>query len=327
MIKAKKIIALLTALALLSGALLLMPSCTQTPDEKVDETVYYTVRFNTVGGSEIEPMKVLAGKKINQPPDPTRDNYIFFGWLNGTAAFDFEFPIKEDTVLTARWMSADSVFSYLIDEETQELTVTGVKEYPKAEVLSIPSVIKGFEVTQIGDGAFGTFNSDYVITVNIPESVRSIGAYAFEEFPANINVNGCISSLGEGAFSGCVYLTAITLGEGLTEIPYSAFSKCVNLKSVIVPDGTEIIEENAFKDCASLITIVLPATVSAVKDSAFHGCDSLKTVFFGGDQAQFDAITAESKNDELFDAKVYFYSETEAPDCWHFDEDGKPKLW
>lgn len=327
MIKVKKSVALLMAITLLLCSLILMPSCAKTPDDKVDEAVYYTVRFNTVGGSEIEPMRVLAGNKIKQPSDPTRDNYIFFGWLNGTAAFDFEFPIKEDTVLTARWMSADSVFSCVIDDETQELTVKGVKEYPKAKILSVPSVIKGFEVTKIGDGAFGTFNSDYVITVNIPESVRAIGAYAFEEFPANINVNGSISSLGEGAFSGCTYLTSITLGEGLDEIPYSAFSKCVMLRSVIVPDGTEIIGENAFKDCESLITIVLPATISEIKDSAFHGCDSLKTVFFGGDQTLFDAIVAEDKNDELFDARVYFYSETKAPDCWYFDEDGKPKLW
>ena len=327
MTKTKKLTARLLALVLLFAVLAVLSACAEPHDDTPNEAVYYTVRFNTAGGSEIEPMKVLEGNKLKQLPVPTRDNYIFFGWLNGTATFDIEFPIKEDTVLTARWMSADSVFSYTIDEETDTLTITGVKEYPKTKNLSIPSVIKGFEVTGIGDGVFGTFNSDYVLNLNIPESVTAIGAYAFEEFPANISVEGSISYLGEGAFSGCAYLLSITLDSGLEEIPYAAFSNCGRLKSVSIPEGVTKIEENAFKDCASLVTVVLPSTTSFVGDSAFHGCASLKTIFFCGGETEFDAIITEGKNDELLNARVYFYSETEAPDTWRFDEDGKPKLW
>lgn len=327
MIKKIKPTRLISAFLVLTCLSLLLSACTKAPNENVDEAVYYTVKFNTVGGTEIAPMQILSGNTVNQPSSPTRDNYIFFEWLKGTAPYSFDTPVTEDLTLTARWMSAGSVFSFVVDEETGNINITGIKELPKTDTLHVPSVINGFSVTEIDSGAFGTFTPDYVTSVTVPESVSSIGAYAFEGFPVNLSVSGTITELGEGAFDGCTYLKSIKLGAGITAIPFSAFSNCAMLRSVVIPEGVELIDENAFKDCASMVTVVLPSSVKTVGDSAFHGCSSLKTVFFGGTEEELDAIEADSKNDELFDANIYFYSETESEGAWHFDEEGKPKLW
>lgn len=323
-IKSKRLISMLLVLVCLAG---LLSACAKTPDDDVDEAVYYTVKFNTVGGSEIAPMQILSGKTANQPASPTRDNYIFFEWLKGSVPYNFDLPVTEDITLTARWMSAESVFSFVVEEGTGNITITGIKELPKTDTLHVPSVINGFTVTAIDGGAFGTFDSDYITSVTVPESVTEIGTYTFEGFPVKLNVQGTLTALGEGAFDGCTYLKSVKLGEGITSIPFAAFSNCASLGSVAIPEGVELIDENAFKDCASMVTIVLPASVKTIGDSAFHGCGSLKTVFFGGTEEQFDAIDADNKNDELFDASVYFYSETELEGAWHYDEDRKPKLW
>ena len=323
-IKSKRLISMLLVFVCLSG---LLSACTKTPADDLDEAVYYTVKFNTVGGNEIAPMQILSGKTVNQPASPTRDNYIFFEWLKGSTPYSFDMPVTEDITLTARWMSAESVFSFVIGEDTGNITITGIKERPKTDTLHVPTVINGFNVTAIGDGIFGTFEPDYITSVTVPESVTEVGAYVFEGFPVELNVLGTLTALGEGAFDGCTYLKSIKLGEGITAIPFAAFSNCTSLKSVAIPEGVELIDENAFKDCASTVTIVLPASVKTIGDSAFHGCGSLKTVFFGGTEEQFDAIETDSKNDELLDASVYFYSETELEGAWHYDEDQKPKLW
>lgn len=40
----------------------------------------YTVTFESNGGTEIEPQKVLSGHKIIVPEDPVKEDYIFTGW-------------------------------------------------------------------------------------------------------------------------------------------------------------------------------------------------------------------------------------------------------
>lgn len=43
--------------------------------------LYFTVTFDTTGGSEMEAVSVLNGKAVSKPvSDPTREGYVFLGW-------------------------------------------------------------------------------------------------------------------------------------------------------------------------------------------------------------------------------------------------------
>ena len=47
---------------------------------------YYTVTFDSNGGSAITARSIQAGQKATKPDDPTKDGYDFKGWtLNGSA--------------------------------------------------------------------------------------------------------------------------------------------------------------------------------------------------------------------------------------------------
>lgn len=68
---------------------------------------YFTVAFDSVGGSKTESVSVLNGKTVSVPADPTRDGYVFLGWYADAAyktpfAFGSE-VITADTTLYARW--------------------------------------------------------------------------------------------------------------------------------------------------------------------------------------------------------------------------------
>ena len=66
----------------------------------------YTVTFDTMGGSTIDPVSVEEGSKVAKPADPTRADYYFGGWYkdaNYKSKFKFTDPITGPVTVYARW--------------------------------------------------------------------------------------------------------------------------------------------------------------------------------------------------------------------------------
>ena len=70
----------------------------------------------------------------------------------------------------------------------------------------------------------------------------------------------------------------------------------------------------AFDRCTGLTAVSIPATVAAVDDYAFSGCAGLTDVWFGGTEAEWNAIAIGSHNEPLQQATIH-YSEPAA--CQH----------
>ena len=67
------------------------------------EVTYYTITFDTMGGSSIDSIVVKENDKISLPEEPTRDGYEFQGWYIGDDEYNFEDLVKSDLTLTAKW--------------------------------------------------------------------------------------------------------------------------------------------------------------------------------------------------------------------------------
>lgn len=74
---------------------------------------------------------------------------------------------------------------------------------------------------------------------NIPNSVKSIGESAFEGCSAisSIIIPDNVLELGYGAFNHCTSLTFISIGSGLTYLPW-VFEGCTNLSDIRIEDAT-----------------------------------------------------------------------------------------
>ena len=72
--------------------------------KSTSEEVYYTVTFDTKGGTEIEPQSIKSGKLASKPTNPTKENYIFSNWYDGDSKFDFNTKIKKDYTLIAKYI-------------------------------------------------------------------------------------------------------------------------------------------------------------------------------------------------------------------------------
>jgi len=67
---------------------------------------YYTVTFDTDGGTEIAAQSVQAGDTAYRPADPTKEDYVFAGWYTdkeyGTE-FLFSEPVNKAMTVYAKW--------------------------------------------------------------------------------------------------------------------------------------------------------------------------------------------------------------------------------
>ena len=148
-------------------------------------------------------------------------------------------------------------------------------------------------------------------SITIPNSVTSIGDYAFEECRGltSITIPGSVASIGGGAFQSCWGLTSITVdGENkvyhsagnclikkdtntlilgcknstipgsVTSIGISAFAGCKGLTSITIPDSVTSIGGGAFQSCWGLTSITISSSVTSIGNNAFSLCSGLTSI-------------------------------------------------
>lgn len=67
---------------------------------------YYTVTFDSNGGSDVPSQSVSSGSKATEPQAPTKTGYDFAGWyrdISLTTAYDFNTVITSSIILYAKW--------------------------------------------------------------------------------------------------------------------------------------------------------------------------------------------------------------------------------
>ncbi len=92
-------------------------------------------------------------------------------------------------------------FSYTTDNGT--ITITGYTG--PAGPVSIPTNINGMTVTRIGNGEVSVFAFTGVTSVTIPESVSSIGQFAFADSGlTGVTIPNSVTNIGNGTFAFCL---------------------------------------------------------------------------------------------------------------------------
>jgi hypothetical protein len=71
-------------------------------------------------------------------------------------------------------------------------------------------------------------------------------------------------------------------------------------------------------------------TLTKIGNGAFIGCTALSKIYYYGSEQEFNNIEIVNGNSVLTSAKLYIYSEsspTSQGNFWHFDANGKIKIW
>ncbi|MDR1778741.1 MAG: leucine-rich repeat protein, partial [Clostridiales Family XIII bacterium] len=145
-------------------------------------------------------------------------------------------------------------FRFILNPDGQSYTAVG-HERPLLYTFSygvsyvrIPATFNGKPVTAIGDGAFWEFaDSDASIYFVIPASVKTIGSYAFTDWPAtHTETNGIVS-------------VAFAAGSELETIKEGAFAGLDKVKEFNIPLSVTTIGANAFNYDTAKIYCMAPS--------------------------------------------------------------------
>ena len=133
-------------------------------------------------------------------------------------------------------------------------------------------------VTSIGDYAF--YNCSHIESITIPNSVTNIGDLAFYNCRSlkSIIIPESVTSIGDKALRGCNSLESIVIPNSVTSIGDGAFEFCSSLKSVTIGNSVTNIGNSAFSSCSSLKSVTIGNSVTNIGDYAFYNCRSLKSI-------------------------------------------------
>ena len=205
-------------------------------------------------------------------------------------------------------------------------TVTGIGDYAFQNCNGITSVTMPSSVTSMGNYALQSCRN--LTSVKISSSVTNIGWYALsfcnklteinvDENNTNYSsVNGVlynkaqtmlicypegktetsftilasVTSIKDGAFSGCSYLTAITADENneyyssVNGVLYNkdqtmiVYVPSVVSGNFVIPSNVSVIGNNAFAWCTKITNVTIQEGVTTISSNAFSGCSSLKSI-------------------------------------------------
>lgn len=146
--------------------------------------------------------------------------------------------------------------------------------------LSFKKIIFGDSVEYIPNYLCHEYNGDSIV---LPEGVKEIGKYAFQECKkmTYVSLPTTLQKIGSGAFESCVLLEKAELPENLTEIGANVFYNCNLLADVRIPERVTYIGENAFSNITGQDSLYIPDKVVAVGGNAFENWSALHEISIG----------------------------------------------
>ena len=273
---------------------------------------YYTVTFDTQGGSEVASQVIRRGDKASKPENPTRPGYTFGGWtFQGEPWVFYGYSITEDITLTATWVP-------------ERYTVT-FKNYDGTVLETVQDVSYGTEVTYEGEVptkpghdrytyAFNGWDHSLVITgdtILIAQFAELFEAFTVkyldsegqvlfetlsssEQIPAYVGETPTKEATELLQYEFDRWDDPVGLGGDIVTIS-PLFASCTaglvfnagavtgytgSSKDVVIPSrwgGYDItsIASMAFRNNTTIETVELPSSITSIGTSAFEGASNL----------------------------------------------------
>jgi len=242
----------------------------------------------SIGNSAFHGCSALTAMEIPEGITSIGDS-VFYGCSALTAV---EIPEGVTSIGNSAFHRCSALTSMAIPKG-----VTSIGNYAFYECQSLTGDFPIWETTEsIGESAFYhcyKLEGD----VKIPDGITEIKDYAFTCCYGlkSITIPESVMSIGIWAFNGCP-LTEIDIPESVTSIGNYAFQSCDGLREVVIPSGVTSIGRSAFWDCSFLADITFHHTEEDVLDigyEAFWLRNSLDTIIH---------VLDESSRNEAIDA-------------------------
>lgn len=262
-----------------------------TPETKVK-----SIKFNEGGFTGCFRLETLETPIIGYDYNPdAKDTAAYtlgymFGDGTGYAVKannrTYSMPNSLRTVVVGKYINYIAAYAFNggvnLESISSEATITSIGEYCFANCKNLQFVnIPNARYTHIAGHAFENDVRLYKLDLFTPSgTVTTIGDYALAGTSiGNDDIHlDRYTSIGEGAFSKCLQITAIDFSV-VTRLSIGThlFEKCKNLVDVTLKPG--YVNDFMFKDCESLKGLNFDGITEVIPKGMFEGCKSLQ---FGG---------------------------------------------
>lgn len=209
---------------------------------------------------------------------PENINYI------GAHSFDSDGALTEISI-PLNWQNVDIYYEYNSGDHNAWGIFNGCSSLKTVNFAEGTTYIHG-----------GMFAGSGLTEINLPDTVATVGDYAFSNCRSlNSFITGSsLQSIGENTLANCTSLKDLEFLDQLTSIGEGAFYGCTGFTELDLPETLSEIGTEAFGNCTSLKKVILPITVmdgssyyysyytggSCAAQGIFNGCSNLEEVIF-----------------------------------------------
>ena len=299
----------------------------------------YTVTLDANGGTISNSIQTVTYDETYVFPVPKREGYAFLGWYAGETRLADEgdglsiWQYTDIFSVTAKWQI--NQYTVNVEYDSKAGIVTGIGTYNYGTEISLMASSPNLGYNFLGwydendkrlttgyiyGFTLGTDNLFFIAKYEVKEELESftftstattcIITGVKNKSVTDLIVPGYVTEIEEGAFSGCISLTNVSLpfvgknefattassstlfgyifgatsytGGSATSQRYGYYSSSVtyfvptSLKNVTIIGGN--ILYGAFYNCSSLLSITIPDDIENIGDYAFYGCSSLTSI-------------------------------------------------
>ena len=172
----------------------------------VVKTNYYTVTFNSDGGSSVGAQTVSENTYVNKPTNPTKSGYTFLGWYNNGVLYNFNTPVTKSITLSAKWSLTTNYYTVTFDSNGGNSV--GAQTVSENNYASRPT-----NPTRSGYTFLGWYNNGVIYNFNTPvnKSITLTAGWTktINYYTVTFNSNGG-SSVGSQTISENTYVSRPT---------------------------------------------------------------------------------------------------------------------
>ena len=257
------------------------------------EEIYYTVKFETEGGTAIADMLVKEGDLITGDISTTYEGHTLLGWVNLNSFLEWDFAsdrVYEDITLCAFW-TAESLVPVTYDKNDGSGERVTVYEDANGLVF-LCDVFFDEEKTLLGwtTSPYGAlmYHVDEMIYISEPLTLYAVWQQE-ECFEFVTNQDGGLTLIGYTGTEEYLEIPANYDGMVVTRIGSFAFSENEYVKTVYVPSTVMRLLSDAFNG-SYIENIHLSESVYSIDATSFNGCYTLKNIFVNTGNGSFASI-------------------------------------
>lgn len=245
--------------------------------------VYIGSGITNLSSSTFTNCSSLTAITITAPTAPTVDSYTFrgvaeYGTLTYPEGSDYSTWLSKSTGYLGyyHWNEERPTHPnseiWYTSTNSSALTLASYSGFGATYISNTYADGKGIikfdgSITTIPASAFTkNNNARYLKTIELPDTVETIGNYAFGK-------TGTTSTQYR-----CSAMTECEVGSGLKSIGTCAFGRCYGLTSIELPSSLQTIGASAFTYCSAMTTVSIGSGCTSVGTAAFRHCDVLSSI-------------------------------------------------